>query len=164
MIDKVDAVIEKMILIRLQHLKPDEHLTRSILLMKEADFPSQNQYAEPADIRPLERLKLRPEYAPPYESEKYDFIIDPQQEDSKITLVLQSEFLKICSQIEKLGGELLKNKLSKNASKDSWDQFNLEVENLSKVCSKINLHLQKLADASKMLIRNIFDSLNAQLQ
>lgn len=68
MVDQVDAVIEKMILIRLQQLKPDEQLIKSIHRMKEVDSLSQNQYAEPVDIKPLERLKLRPEYAPPYES------------------------------------------------------------------------------------------------
>jgi hypothetical protein len=62
-----------------------------------------------------------------------------------------------------LGGELLKNKLAKSISKESWDQFNLEVENLSKICSKINLHLQKLANASKVMLKDIFNSLNAQL-
>jgi|GEM_PF-6636247 len=94
--------------------------------------------------------------------EKYDFVIDPEQKNMNITLILQSELLEICYQIEKLGSELLKFESPKDILKEKYDQLDAKIDTLSKVCSKINLHLQELANVSKRLIKTIFDSLNLQ--
>jgi len=93
--------------------------------------------------------------------EKYDFIFSYQQQQMML-LSLQAELSEICFQIEKLGFKLLENKLTKDHPKEIYGQFHLEIERLSEVCSKINLHLQQISDSSKVLLKNIFNSVEAQ--
>lgn len=71
--DQVDAVIEKMMCKRLQHLKPDEQLLNAIQLMDGFNSPSLNttQCVKPFIIGLMHNIndgKRKPQFEPPYDS------------------------------------------------------------------------------------------------
>lgn len=92
--------------------------------------------------------------------EKYDFVIDPEQNEAHVTLKLQKELSSVCSKIRKLRYELPMPKSMRNSDEVIYKKINDKLIDLSNTCSKINLQLQKLANKSKELIKNILKSLD----
>lgn len=96
--------------------------------------------------------------------EKYDFVIDPEQNEAHAILKLQKELSSVCSEIRSLRYELPKPKSMRNSDEVIYKKINDKLGDLSNTCSKINLQLQKLANKSKELIRNILKSLDEKIK
>lgn len=92
--------------------------------------------------------------------EKYDFVIDSEHKEAHATLEIQEELSSVCSEIRDLRYEFTMSKSTRNSDEVIYKKINDKLTGLSNVCSKINLQLQKLANKSKELIKNILKSLD----
>jgi len=85
--------------------------------------------------------------------ERYEFLIHYKKERKKI-LSLSIRFCEISLAINKMVYLIIERK------KIEEDEFKSELNNLSKICSEINLQLSHTAEEVKDILKNLFNSLD----